>query len=209
MKKKEIFIQGAKNLISELKTEIREVNSKTGSVTEFLFGEGYSNQSVVIKFGNRWEKYLNDFAKNHGNNLDFDCPSYIRGHQIDYIVKIKNGNTFPAESHTLVEVSVNYDEMKCNVALDSEKLPATIEKILDVKKGLQEIYSDEISKNVGILHAIVWEKGDAPASHSYYRRFEENKIPVKTLKDYFKQIGIDFTREDFYSLKRDIQSILR
>jgi len=198
MTKKEIFIQGAKNLISELKTEITEVNSKTGSVTEFLFGESYSRQSVVIKFGNRWEKYLNDFAKNHGSNLDFDCPSYIRGHQIDYIVKIINENA-----------SVNYDEIKCNVGLDSEKLPATIEKILDVKKGLQEIYSDEISKNAGILHAIVWEKGDSPSSHSYYRRFEENEIPVKTLKDYFKQIGIDFTRKDFYSLKRDIQSILR
>lgn len=195
---KEIFIEGAKKLISNLKRELEDVNSKSGSVTEFLFGESYSRQSIVIKFGNRWEKYLNDFAKKYGQNLDFDCPDYVRGHQIDYIVKIINENT-----------SVNYDEIKCNVGLDSEKLPATIKKILDVKEGLDKIYADQVIKRAGILHAVVWEKEDSPSSFSYYKRFEDSGIPVKTLKDYFNQIGIDFTREDFYTLKREIQTILR
>lgn len=194
---KELFIEGAKKLILDLKQELEHVTSKCGSVTELLFGECISRQSIVIKFGNRWEKYLNDFAKKNGNNLDFDCPKFIRGHQIDYLVKIVSKI-----------VSVNYDEIKCNVGLDSEKLPVTIQKILDVKKGLEEIYSENVEKKVGILHAIVWDRNDSPSSFSYYKKFEDQGVPVKFLKDYFSQIGVDFTREDWYNLKGEIQTIL-
>lgn len=134
---------------------------------------------------------LNDFSTACG--VKHLSPGMIGGHQVDSLREIKE---------TLL-----YEEQKTNAGLDSEKILATINKILDVKEFLSK--SQNLPVIASILHSTVWEESDAPDFKSYYVRYKNVGIEVKTMDKYFCELGVEITKEEFYSIFRKAGEILR
>jgi len=113
---------------NEIIIERNKKNTKTnGSMGELLW-DGFSQQSTNIKFGHVIEKSFNDIIPE-----DYRLPLthiYLTGKttqtQLDIIFRKEN--------------TVYYFESKNNINLDTEKMPACLDKISRVKDCLEELY---------------------------------------------------------------------
>lgn len=171
-----------------------ECNTKTkcGSSLYLLFGEELSTQAISVRFGNQLETLLNDFSATCGVS-HLSSTSFIDGHQVD---SLRNINS-----------CLHYEEQKTNAGLDSEKIVATINKVLAIKENLEK--TQDLPVVASILHSTVWEESDAPDFKSYYVRYKNAGVEVKTMNKYFSELGVDLTKDDFYSIFRKAGEILR
>jgi len=96
--------------------------TKTGSISHLLYGEKPSEQSINIKIGRLGEFLSKELIKINDNLVLLNCG----------IQKINDNNKdvdliFKDEFNKIIY----YRELKGNIELDTEKLPATINKYLD------------------------------------------------------------------------------
>lgn len=190
MSNKKIFENMVLDMAQKIKDEC-DTRTKPGSSLYLLFGEEISTQAISVRFGNQLEVLLNEFSEICGvKHLE---SGLISGHQVD--------------SLRIIESNLNYDEQKTNAGLDSEKIVATINKVLDVKKSLQD--TQELPVVASILHSTVWEESDAPDFRTYYVRYKAAGVGVKTMNKYFSELNIDITKEEFYTIFRKAGEILR
>lgn len=191
MSNKKVFRKMFLEMISNLKNE--EITmTKPGSIDYLLYGPRPSAQSINIKIGNRLETLLNDFSEKMGYPTHKLATTLVEGHQVDTL--FVEGECF------------EYEEQKTNANLDSEKIKATIKKINKIGESLRM----ETKKMVrcSIFHTTVWEEKDAPEYSTPYSKYKKAGIRVKFMSDYFKTLGVEITKEEFYSLWREAGKIL-
>jgi hypothetical protein len=188
---KQMFKTMFMDMILKLRDE-KITMTKPGSIDYLLYGTRKSTQSVNIKIGNRLEPLLNEFSEKMGFPMHKLTETLVEGHQIDTLF--------------VMDECLEYEEQKTNANLDSEKIKATIKKINEIGQSLMS----ETKKVVrcSIFHTTVWEEFDAPDYSSAYSSYRKSGIRVKFMSDYFQSLGVEMTKEEFYSMWREGGKIL-
>ena len=183
--------------------DVTKVVKKTepGSLKYLLWGEQPSKQSISVKmgkWGEKWFAFLVEETPNfsmlpHGvlNGIGEDGKSK----DIDFLFKDD------------INKIVYYREFKGNIELDTEKLPATYEKIKFLKKYLKKEYPN-YSLDYGCFNWCVFNKKPYVNEVRKYlnkiKKFEENNVPVSFPCDMFKILGVDITEKDYLNYFRKI-----
>ena len=162
--------------------------TKPGSITYLLYGKKTSEQSINIKFGHFGEVLSKELIK---MNSDFELlPCGIQNinnkkKDVDLIFKDVTNKT------------IYYRELKGNIELDTEKLPATIEKCKEIEISLKTTYPDyEI--NCGILNWSVYNRTILKSGLSNIKSFEKNGIQINHMEDFLQILKIIWSEEDYY-----------
>jgi hypothetical protein len=188
-----LFVDEVTNLAIKIRNlDITE--TECGSLIYLLYGPIKSKQSINVKFGNKLEDLLNEFSKLCGLNIPYKRKHMIGNHQIDTLI--------------IEEQFIEYREQKGNTNLDTEKIEVTIEKIINVLNELEIMYPNKLIKCF-VHHTSVWEEMDAaPIYKSKYKEFRKGGVEILFMKDYFEQLGVDITKEEYYNLFIDIGQII-
>ncbi len=98
---------------------------------------------------------------------------------------------------------IYYRELKGNIELDTEKIPATISKCKDIEITLKNKYIDyEIDS--GILNWSVYNRKLLISGISNIKTFEKNGIKIDHMEDFLRIINIIWIEEDYYSYFKQI-----
>lgn len=173
--------------------------TKPGSISHLLYGEKPSEQSMNIKLG-RLGEYLSKELIKTNNNLELlHCG----------IQKINNKKKdvdliFKDEINKIIY----YRELKGNIELDTEKLPATITKCKEIENSLKTTYLD-YTINCGILNWSVFNRKILTAGLSNIKTFENGGIKIDHMEDFLNIIHIYWNEDDYYSYFREIGTKIR
>ena len=173
--------------------------TKPGSISHLLYGSKPSEQSINIKLG-KFGEFLSKELINYASNLKMlQCGvQKINDKKKDVDLLFKNE----------VTKTIYYRELKGNIELDTEKLPATIEKCKEIELSLKTSYSD-YSIDCGILNWSVYNRKILVAGLSNIKAFENGGIKIDHMEDFLEIIDIIWTEEDYYDYFRKIGDIIK
>ena len=166
-----------------------------GSLKYLLWGEERSKQSIVIKFGKVGEEMFKKIVEINDNFELLPCGITTLSEcetkkDFDLIFRDKKNN------------KIYYRELKANIELDTEKLPATFQKINSLlKHDLIKRYPNE-TIDTGILNWSVYERSDIVKQQSHIKKCESAGVKVDHSQDMFNILGIKWEKEDYYSFFR-------
>lgn len=103
---------------------------------------------------------------------------------------------------------IYYRELKGNIELDTEKLPATIVKCNEIETSLINKYPDYII-NCGILNWSIYNRTKLKVGLSNIKSFEKNGITIDHMEDFLKIIDIEWIEDDYYLYFRQIGDIIK
>jgi hypothetical protein len=192
-----IFIEEIKkkgyNFINN-KINCSVTNTKPGSISFLLYGEKPSEQSINIKMGHFGEFISKELIKCNSDLELLNCGiQKINNKKKDVDLIFKNNKI----------KTIYYRELKGNIELDTEKLPATINKCKKIEESLKIIYPDYII-NCGILNWSVYNRKTLSAGLSNIKTFEKNNIKIDHMEDFLKIINIVWLESDYYNYFRTI-----
>ena len=173
--------------------------TKPGSISYLLFGEKPSDQSISIKFGHFGEFIAKELIKINPNLELLTCGIQDindKKKDIDLIFKDETNKI------------IYYRELKGNIELDTEKLPATIEKCKEIEKSLQEKYKD-YKIDCGILNWSVYNRKILKAGLSNIKLFENKGIKINHMEDFLNIIDIKWDEDDYYLYFRNIGKMIK
>ena len=153
--------------------------TKPGSISYLIYGKKPSEQSINIKLGHFGEFLSKELIKLNSNLELLNCG----------IQKIN-------------------DNKNKDIELDTEKLPATISKCLEIEKTLKDNYID-YKINSGILNWSIYNRNILTSGLSNIKKFENNAILIDHIEDFLKIIDIKWIEEDYYSYFREIGNIIK
>ena len=173
--------------------------TRPGSISHLLYGSKPSEQSINIKLG-KFGEFLSKELINYASNLKMlQCGvQKINDKKKDVDLLFKNE----------VTKTIYYRELKGNIELDTEKLPATIEKCKEIELSLKTSYSD-YSIDCGILNWSVYNRKILVAGLSNIKAFENGGIKIDHMEDFLEIIDIIWTEEDYYDYFRKIGDIIK
>lgn len=123
-------------LDSHLLSRIEDIKIKaTDSDILIAMGLGHvtSQQSFLIKAGNRYEAFWNAVIKHCPNTSSLLIESNM--------ITLPNGKNRQIDLFFKIQDKYYYYEMKCNLNFDSEKSPASVQKIIDVAETNKTKYN--------------------------------------------------------------------
>jgi hypothetical protein len=170
--------------------------TKPGSISFLLFGDKPSEQSIVIKLGKFGEFMAKELIK---TNNEFELlKSGIQiinnnNKDVDLLFKNKNKNI------------IYFRELKGNIQLDTEKLPATIKKCKEIEEHLKKEYLN-YNINCGILNWSVYNRKVLTSGLSNIKKFENNGVKVDHMEDLLNIIDVKWNIKDYNSYFREIGS---
>jgi hypothetical protein len=168
--------------------------TKAGSISYLLYNEKPSEQSINIKIGRLGEYLAKELIKANDNLELLECGIQQvndKKKDIDLLFKDENKKT------------IYYRELKGNIELDTEKLPATIAKCNEIEQALKRKYSD-YKIDYGILNWSVYDRKILTAGLSNIRTFENYGIQINHFGDFLKMININWEEDDYYLYFRQI-----
>jgi hypothetical protein len=173
--------------------------TKPGSISHLLYGEKPSEQSINIKFGRLGEFLSKELIKTNNNLELLNCG----------IQKINNKKKdvdliFKDEINKIIY----YRELKGNIELDTEKLPATITKCKEIENSLKTTYLD-YTIDCEILNWSVYNRKILTAGLSNIKTFENGEIKIDHMKDFLNIINVFWNEDDYYSYFREIGTKIR
>lgn len=168
--------------------------TKPGSISHLLYGEKLSQHSINIKVG-RFGEFLSKelIKKNHNLEL-LNCGIQKindKKKDVDLIFKDK------------IKKIVYYRELKGNIELDTEKLPATISKCKEIEISLKKTYLN-YRIDCGILNWSVYNRKKLTTGLSNIKVFDNNGIKIDHMEDFLSIINVDWKEDDYYSYFREI-----
>lgn len=99
---------------------------------------------------------------------------------------------------------IYYRELKSNLELDTEKLPATYKKI----KIIEDYYKTQYPGykiDSSLLTWAVYNKSPLPTKYnSKIKKCESNSVHVTFPEDLFKMINADISGKDYYDFFREL-----
>jgi hypothetical protein len=168
--------------------------TKAGSISFLLYGKIPSDQSINIKLGKFGEFLAKELIKINPNLELLNCGIQKindKKKDVDLIFK---------DEYRKI---IYYRELKGNIELDTEKLPATIHKCKEIENALKITYHNyEI--DCGILNWSVYDRKILSAGLSNIKTFENQGIKIDHMKNFLEIINIKWTEEDYYSYFREI-----
>ena len=173
--------------------------TKHGSISHLLYGKKPSEQSINIKFGRFGEFLSKELIKSNHNLKLLNCG----------IQKINNKNKdvdliFKDEINKIIY----YYELKGNIELDTEKLPATINKCREIEASLKNVYLD-YTINCAILNWSIFNRKILTAGLSNIKTFENCGIKIYHMEDFLEIINVVWNEDDYYSYFREIGTKIR
>lgn len=178
-------------------------NTAPGSLKHYLWGTQPSEQSVVIRFGRIGEDICKHMVSISPNNLELlQCGVKLidtKGKKKDFDLVFKD----------LTTNTVYLRELKGNIELDTEKLPATFDKIRnDLKPQLQKDHPGA-TIDIGILNWSVFEREELNSGLYHIKKCEDNGVPVEHMKEFSLLTGIVMTSTDWKKLGRDLGAMVK
>lgn len=159
--------------------------TKLGSLNYLFYGRRISEQSKFIKLGRFGEYFTKELIMLNKNLELMFCG----------IQKINNKNK---DVDLIFKDNINniiyYRELKGNIELDTEKLPATINKCNEINLFLKKEYDYQI--NFGILNWSIYNRDKS--NLNIINSFEKNGIKIDHFKDFLNIIDVEWNEEDFY-----------
>ena len=196
------------NIISELKQKgiawTEKVlcgaitQTKPGSITYLLYGAKPSQQSINIKLGRLGEFLSKELIMNNPNLELLTCGIQTineKNKDVDLL--------FKDETYKIIY----YRELKGNIELDTEKLPATINKCREIETSLKTKYTG-YTINCGILNWSVYNRSLLSAGLSNIHSFENGGIKIDHMEDFLKLVNITWTEEDYYGYFRELGDLI-
>ena len=173
--------------------------TKPGSISHLLYGEKPSEQSINIKFGRFGEFLSKELIQTNPNLNLLDCGVQSIGNKkkdVDLIFKDE------------VNKIIYYRELKGNIELDTEKLPATITKCKEIEAYLKTTNLD-YTIDCGILNWSVYNRKILTAGLSNIKTFENGGIKIDHMEDFLNIINVFWNEDDYYSYFREIGTKIR
>lgn len=175
--------------------------TKPGSIKYLLFGPEPSRQSISIKFGKLGEKLVIEMIKYNSCFELLKCGVHCINEQGNK----KDLDLLWADHKNKI---IYYREAKGNIELDSEKLPATFEKITrDLKPYIKKEYP-YYKINVGILNWSVYSRSSLKKGVSHINQCERNGVQVDHMGDLMEKIGFKWEEKDYYSYFRELGNLI-
>jgi hypothetical protein len=171
--------------------------TKPGSLTYLLNGSKPSEQSFNIKMGKHGEFLAKELIMYNPNFKLLTCGIQTineKNKDVDLIFKDKLNKT------------IYYRELKANIELDTEKLPATINKCKEIEASLKTTYSN-YTINCGILNWSVYNREILTSGLSNIVSFEKAGIKIDHMEDFLTLINITWPVEDFNDYFRHLGSL--
>jgi hypothetical protein len=168
--------------------------TKPGSISYLLYGEKPSEQSINIKLGKLGEYLSKELIKTNHNLELLNCGIQKINNKkkdVDLIFKDK------------INKIIYYRELKGNIELDTEKIPATISKCKEIENSLKTTYLD-YTIDCGILNWSVCKRKILTAGLSNIKTFENGGIKIDHMDDFFNIINVYWNEDDYYSYFREI-----
>lgn len=172
--------------------------TKPGSISYLLFGEKPSDQSISIKFGHFGEFIAKELIKINPNLELLTCGIQDindKKKDIDLIFKDETNKI------------IYYRELKANIELDTEKLPATIAKCKEIEQSLKDKYED-YKIDCGILNWSVYNRKILKAGLSNIKLFENKEIKINHMEDFLNIIDIKWDEDDYYLYFQNIGKMI-
>jgi hypothetical protein len=168
--------------------------TKPGSISYLLYGQKPSEQSINIKLGRLGEFMSKEFIRANPNLQLLDCGVQKIGDKKKDVDLI-----FKDESKKIIY----YRELKGNIELDTEKLPATIAKCKEIEHSLKTTYLD-YNIDCGILNWSVYNRKILTAGLSNIKTFENGGIKINHMEEFLNIINITWDEDDFNLYFREI-----
>jgi hypothetical protein len=173
--------------------------TKPGSISHLLYGEKPSEQSINIKFGRLGEFMAKELIKTSTNLELLICGvQQINDKRKDVDLIFKDE----------VNKIIYYRELKGNIELDTEKLPATISKCKEIENSLKTTHID-YRIDCGILNWSVYNRKILTAGLSNIKTFENGGIKIDHMEDFLKIVNITWNESDYYLYFREIGTKIR
>lgn len=172
--------------------------TKPGSISYLLFGEKPSDQSISIKFGHFGEFIAKELIKINPKLELLTCGIQDindKKKDIDLIFKDETNKI------------IYYRELKGNIELDTEKLPATIAKCKEIEQSLKDKYED-YKIDCGILNWSVYNRKILKAGLSNIKLFENKEIKINHMEDFLNIIDIKWDEDDYYLYFQNIGKMI-
>jgi len=173
--------------------------TKPGSITHLLYGAKPSEQSINIKFGRYGEVLAKELIGCNENIELLKCG----------VQQINDKN----KDVDLIWINktkkiVYYRELKGNIELDTEKLPATVNKCKEIEQSLKTTYPDYVI-NCGVLNWSVYNRGILTAGLSNIKAFENSGIKIDHMQEFLQHIDFEWSEGDFYQYFRELGEKIR
>ena len=172
--------------------------TKPGSISFLLYGKQPSEQSINIKFGRFGEFLTKELIKSNDKYELLKCGiQNINGRKKDVDLLFRNTNI------------IYYRELKGNIDLDTEKLPATIDKCKEIETSLKKTYPD-CSINCAILNWSIYNRNILSSiGLRKIKIFESKGLKIEHMNEFFNIIDTVWDEDDFYLYFRDIGNKLK
>ena len=169
--------------------------TKLGSLNYLFYGKRISEQSKFIKLGKFGEYFTKELISLNKNLELMNCGiQKINNKNIDVDLIFKDN----------LNKIIYYRELKGNIELDTEKLPATINKCNEINLYLKNNYDYNI--NYGILNWSIYNRNNV--NITTINIFEKNGIKIDHFEDLINIIQIDWNENDFYDYFIELGKIL-
>jgi hypothetical protein len=168
-----------------------------GSIAYLLHGEKVSIQSISIKMGYYGEALSKDLIKTNNNLELLKCGiQKVNSKNKDVDLAFKNE----------MNKTIYYRELKGNIDLDTEKLPATIAKCKEIELSFTTKYP-EYKIDCGVLNWSVYNRKILPIKLiNKIKMFESSGIKIDHMEDLLHIVGdIEWSEEEYYSYFREIE----
>ena len=173
--------------------------TKPGSISYLLYGKKLSEQSINIRMGKFGEFLAKELIKiNHNLELLICGVKKINNKKKDVDLIFKDE----------INKIIYYRELKGNIELDTEKLPATITKCKEIEDSLKTTYLD-YTINCGILNWSVYNRKILTVGLSNIKTFENRGIKIDHMEDFLNIINVFWDEHDYYSYFREIGTKIR
>ncbi len=173
--------------------------TKPGSLLYLLYGEKPSEQSVSIKMGRLGELITKELIQQNGRFSLLKCGVQNindRKKDVDLLFEDKQNNI------------IYYRELKGNIELDTEKIPATVSKCKEIQASLQQTYPTH-TVNFGVLNWSVYDRSILTAGLSNIKSFETNGVKIEHMCDFLQIIETEWEKKDYYDYFREIGTYLK
>tara|TARA_B100000925_G_scaffold87523_1_gene63011 strand:+ start:20668 stop:21279 length:612 start_codon:yes stop_codon:yes gene_type:complete len=178
-------------------------HTEPGTIKYLLFGSKPSEQSLSIKMGKVGEDMIKHIIREHPS-LDLltcgvQCIDPVSGKNKDLdLIWVDNSLR-----------TIFYREVKANIELDSEKLPATIDKMV-------EIINTHISPNypgytidIAIFNWSVYKRTSLKRGRSHIKKCEDKGIKVEHPNDLFRLLNFDWDESSYYEFFRKVGKLFQ
>jgi len=183
--------QEANNLLESMVAN-GVTQTSIGSVKWLLWRNQPSKQSTCIKMGRFAEKFFMLFVdrasgfSNMPSGLIAGIGKGGKKKDVDFLFKSD------------IKKKIYYSELKGNIDLDTEKLPATLNKINHIEKWCKSQYPD-YQVEASLFNWAVYDEEDCPHK-SKLQVAKNSKVNVMFPRDLFDLLGVDIERKEYYDI---------